>query len=58
MKWGVMLYTAGYVHTEIVIAQNEVEARATATASASANAKVKIRRPKKDFFWRPAYRSE
>lgn len=32
MKWGVMLYTAGYVHTEIVIAKNEVEARATATA--------------------------
>ena len=32
MKWGVMLFTAGYVHTEIVIAKNEVEARATATA--------------------------
>ncbi len=32
MKWGVMLYVAGHVFTEIVIAQNEVEARATATA--------------------------
>jgi len=32
MKWGVMLYVAGRVFTEIVIAQNEVEARATAQA--------------------------
>ena len=32
MKWAVMLYSAGRVFTEIVIAQNEVEARSTAQA--------------------------
>ena len=32
MKWGVMLYVAGHVFTEIVIAQNEVEARGVAQA--------------------------
>ena len=31
MKWAVMLYSAGRVFTEVVIAANEVEARATAT---------------------------
>jgi len=32
MKWAVMLYSAGRVFTEVVIAANEVEARATAQA--------------------------
>ncbi len=32
MKWGVMLYSAGHIHTEIVIAANECEARQTAAA--------------------------
>ena len=32
MRWGVMLYSAGHVHTEIVIAENECQARATAQA--------------------------
>jgi len=32
MKWAVMLYSAGRVFTEVVIAKNEVEARSTAQA--------------------------
>jgi len=32
MKWGVMLYSAGRVFTEIVIAANECEARQSAQA--------------------------
>ena len=32
MKWAVMLYSAGRVFTEVVIAANEVEARRTAQA--------------------------
>ena len=32
MKWGVMLYVAGHVFTEIVIAENECQARKTASA--------------------------
>jgi len=32
MKWGVMLYVAGHVFTEIVIAENECQARQVAQA--------------------------
>ena len=32
MKWAVMLYSAGRVFTEVVIAANEIEARQTAQA--------------------------
>ena len=32
MKWAVMLYSAGRVFTEVVIAKNEFEARATSQA--------------------------
>ena len=32
MKWAVMLYSAGRVFTEVVIAENEMQARATAQA--------------------------
>ena len=32
MKWAIMLYSAGSVFTEIVIAANECEARKTASA--------------------------
>tara|TARA_A100001388_G_scaffold202585_1_gene153672 strand:+ start:792 stop:935 length:144 start_codon:yes stop_codon:yes gene_type:complete len=32
MKWAVMMFSAGRVFTEVVIAQNEVEARSTAQA--------------------------
>tara|TARA_B100000508_G_scaffold63488_1_gene49779 strand:- start:719 stop:862 length:144 start_codon:yes stop_codon:yes gene_type:complete len=31
MKWAVMLYSAGRVFTEVVIAENEMQARATAS---------------------------
>jgi hypothetical protein len=32
MKWAVMLYSAGSVFTEVVIAENEVQARQSAQA--------------------------